>query len=84
MAQFVVRDLEQDIKVRLRRRAQRHGRSLEEEVREILRDALKEEALPKKRISEQLHELFGEIGLERHEKLEELPREEVRPVRFKR
>ena len=42
MAQFIVRNLENDVKVRLKRRAARHGRSMEEEVRHILRDAVKE------------------------------------------
>jgi plasmid stability protein len=40
MAQFVVRNLEQSLKDRLQRRAKRNGRSMEEEVREILRGAL--------------------------------------------
>ena len=30
MAQFVVRDLEEEVKTRLKRRAKRHGRSMEE------------------------------------------------------
>jgi plasmid stability protein len=41
MAQFIVRHLEEDVKTRLKRRAARHGRSMEEEVRHILRDAVK-------------------------------------------
>ena len=41
MAQFVVRNLEEDVKIRLKRRAARHGRSMEDEVRDILRDAVK-------------------------------------------
>ena len=43
MAQFIVRHLEEDVKARLKRRAARHGRSMEEEVRHILRDAVKEQ-----------------------------------------
>jgi len=39
MAQLVVRNLEDAVKTRLRERAARNGRSMEEEVREILRDA---------------------------------------------
>jgi plasmid stability protein len=41
MAQLVVRNLEDEVKAQLRERAARHGRSMEEEVREILRDAVK-------------------------------------------
>ena len=36
MAQLVVRNLPDDIKERLKRRAKRHGRSLEAEVRDVL------------------------------------------------
>ena len=43
MAQLVVRNLEEKVKARLKRRAARHGRSMEEEVRDILRDAVKNE-----------------------------------------
>ena len=43
MAQFIVRHLEENVKARLKRRAARHGRSMEEEVRHILRDAVKEQ-----------------------------------------
>ena len=38
MAQLVVRNLEDDVKARLQERAKRHRRSLEAEVREILRN----------------------------------------------
>lgn len=40
MAQLVVRNLDDDVKVKLRQRARRHGRSTEAEVREILRIAV--------------------------------------------
>jgi plasmid stability protein len=43
MAQILVRNLEDRLKSRLQRRAKRHGHSMEAEVREILRNALKEE-----------------------------------------
>lgn len=36
MAQLVVRNLPDDVKERLKRRAKRHGRSLEAEVRDVL------------------------------------------------
>ena len=39
MAQLVVRNLEDDVKARLQERARRHRRSLEAEVRDILRNA---------------------------------------------
>lgn len=40
MAQFVVRNIEDEVRDRLRSLAKRHGRSMEEEVREILRAAV--------------------------------------------
>jgi len=40
MAQLIVRNLEEKIVSRLRRRAAEHGRSTEAEHREILREAL--------------------------------------------
>ena len=40
MAQLIVRNLDEDIVARLRRRAAEHRRSMEAEHREILRDVL--------------------------------------------
>jgi antitoxin FitA len=44
MAQLVVRKVDDDVKERLRQRAARHGHSMEEEVRTILREAVMEDA----------------------------------------
>ena len=43
MAQLVVPDLDDAVEQQLRRRAARHGRSMDEEVREILHDAVRGE-----------------------------------------
>jgi plasmid stability protein len=43
MAQLIVRNLEEAVKRKLKHRAARNGRSMEEEVRNILRDAVKKE-----------------------------------------
>ena len=64
MAQLVVRNLEAGIKLRLQRRAKRHGRSMEEEVRDILRDAAKEEASPARGLGTEIASLFRNGGLE--------------------
>jgi len=40
MATMTIRNLDDDVKARLRMRAARHGRSMEEEARSILRAAL--------------------------------------------
>lgn len=46
MAQIVVRQLDDELKAALRDRAKAHGRSTEEEVREILRSAVRAEKRP--------------------------------------
>lgn len=43
MAQLIVRNLEDDVKKKLVLRARKHGNSMEEEVRDILRNAVKSE-----------------------------------------
>ena len=42
MAQLLVRNLDDRLKARLQRRARMHGRSMGEEAREILRNALRD------------------------------------------
>ena len=43
MSQLLVRNIPESLKDRLKRRAKKHGRSMEEEVRDILRRAAQEE-----------------------------------------
>lgn len=65
MAQLIVRNLEEQVKAGLTRRARRHGRSTEEEVREILRNAVRDEAAaPAEPMGTRLRALFRDIGLE--------------------
>jgi len=64
VAQLVVRNIEDDVKARLRRRAVRHRRSLEEEVREILRNAAKDEDRIAGGLGSEIAALFGERGLD--------------------
>jgi plasmid stability protein len=47
MASITIRNLDDDIKQRLRMRAAEHGRSMEEEAREILRRVMSETAAPR-------------------------------------
>ena len=63
MAQFVVRQLEEAVKASLKRRAARHGRSMEEEVREILRNAAKEDNRPVAKLGSRIAARFFRIGL---------------------
>ncbi len=63
MAQFIVRDLEEDVKVRLKRRAVQHGRSMEEEVRHILRNAVKEQNHRPPKLGSRIAARFANVGL---------------------
>ena len=58
MAQLVVRNLEDRVKARLQRRAKRNGRSMEEEVRDILRNAANERDAPTVGLGTQIASLF--------------------------
>ena len=64
MAQYIVRNLEEDVKARLKRRAARHGRSMEDEVRDILRDAVKNENRATEGLGTRLARRFAGRGLD--------------------
>ena len=82
MAQLVVRNIESAVKAKLQRRAKRNGRSMEEEVREILRDATKNEGSPRKGLGTEIAELFRGIGLKPGEELPKLPEIHIQPPDF--
>ncbi len=64
MGQLVVRKIEDIVKSRLQRRAQRHGHSMEEEVRDILRNATShDEELSTVGLGTEIASLFSGIGL---------------------
>jgi antitoxin FitA len=62
MAQLVVRNLEDDVKARLQARARRHRRSLEAEVRDILRNASKAEERPSGGLGSDIAARFRGLG----------------------
>lgn len=64
MAQFVVRNLENGVKVRLKRRARRHGRSMEEEVRDILRSAVADEDTASGGLGSEIAAIFSNRGID--------------------
>ena len=82
MAQLVVRNLDDDVKARLQQRARRHGRSTEAEVREILRNAVREDRQASKPLGSRIRARFAEIGLD--DELPELRGEPARPATFER
>lgn len=78
MAQFVVRHLEEEVKARLKRRAERHGRSMEEEIRQILRNAAKQSDKPLPRLGTRIAARFTKTGLT--EDLPELRGQRAQPI----
>jgi plasmid stability protein len=72
MAQILVRDIEDDVKERLQRRAARHGRSMEAEIRDILRDVVKADMEPGGGLGTEIATLFKGVGLKRGEEIPEL------------
>ena len=80
MAQLVVRNIEDQVKERLAQRARRHGRSMEEEVRDILRRAVRDTPdLPKEDFGTRMSALFE--GLDMPE-IEEVRSYEIELVDF--
>ncbi len=61
MASITIRNLDDALKRRLRIRAAEHGRSMEEEVREILRQAVGK-AAPPKDLGRAIHARFAALG----------------------
>ena len=75
MASITFRNLDDDVKTRLRKRAAGHGRWMEEEARSILADAVGREAVPAKGLGTTLFEHFKPFG---GVELELPPREPMR------
>jgi len=63
MAQFVVRNLEDDVTRKLKQRAKRHARSMEDEVRHILRTAVLQGPEPTPRLGTKIAQRFRGAGL---------------------
>ncbi len=63
MAQIVVRDIEDDVKARLKQRATQHGRSMEEEVRQILREAVAKHGQAPVKLGSVAAARFAGVGL---------------------
>jgi plasmid stability protein len=82
MAQLLVRNLDDEVKAKLQRRAKRHGRSMEEEAREILRNATREEGPQRRGLGTEIATLFHGIGLKPGERLPKMPRIRIKPVDF--
>ena len=80
VAQLIVRQLEEDVKLALQRRAKANGRSTEAEVREILRAAVYADDHAPVGLGTAIAARFAGIGLA--EDIPELRGNPVRPITF--
>jgi plasmid stability protein len=80
MAQFTVRNLEDDIHQRLRDMARTNGQSLEEFVREVLRRIALERTASVDRLGTEIAKRFAKIGLK--DSIKELRGRTVVPPSF--
>lgn len=79
VAVMTIRNIDDAIKNRLRLRAAMHGRSMEEEARDILRSALSTEIPRPRNLGQAINERFRALG---GVDLPDLPREAIRAVDF--
>ena len=63
MAQVVVRNIEDDVKARLKQRAIQHGWSMEEELRQILRQAVAPQGQAPVKLGSRIAARFTGVGL---------------------
>ena len=80
MAQILIRQLDEDTKTKLQRLAHQHGRSTEEEAREILRNAVRHVDGPRKGLGSRIAERFAGRGLA--EDIPELRGQNAQPATF--
>jgi len=78
MAQIIVRNLEDSIKTALKQRASRHGWSMEEEIRQILRRAVNEAPATPAGLGSRIAARFADLGLD--EPLPEMHGQTVAPM----
>ena len=82
MAQVVVRNIEDDVKARLKQRAAQHGWSMEEEVHQILRKAVAEPGQPPIKLGSRIAARFSGAGVSGE--LAQLPGQAALPMDFGR
>jgi len=75
MAVMTIRDIDDAIESRLRLQAAMHGRSMEDEARDILRAALSTEIPHPRDLGQAIHDRFGALG---SVDLPDVPREPIR------
>jgi plasmid stability protein len=75
MPSITIRNLDEPLKARLRVQAAVHGRSMEDEARDILRTALNQELTPPANLATAIRARFAPLG---GVELPEVPREPMR------
>ncbi len=75
MASITIRNLDDSLKSRLRIQAAVHGRSMEDEARDILRSALNQEALLPGNLADAIRARFAPLG---GFDMPDIPREPIR------
>ncbi|HWZ61115.1 MAG TPA: hypothetical protein VNW46_19170 [Gemmatimonadaceae bacterium] len=75
MASITIRNLDEPLKTRLRVQAAVHGRSMEDEARDILRTALNNEPVPPVNLAAAIRARFAPLG---GVELPDVPREPIR------
>lgn len=78
MTELLVDEIEDDVLEKLQKRARSHGRSTEEEVREILRDAVKTEERLTEGLGSRLAATFRGVGID--EEIQELRGYPAEPI----
>lgn len=81
MAQLLVRQIDDDVKQRLQEQAAKHGVSMEEEVREILRAAVLKDDGQEFGLGSKIAALFRDVP-GNDEPLPKFPRKPFKPVDF--
>jgi antitoxin FitA len=79
MAQLLVRNLDDEVKAKLQRRARQHGRSTEAEARAILREAVEGGTEPGRGLGSQIAARFAGLGMP---DIEEQRGHPARPAEF--
>lgn len=78
----MIRHLDEDVKTKPQRRARRHGHSAEEGVREILRNAVRNESGSQGPLGSRLAARFAGSGLGLTQDVPELRGEQIHPADF--
>ena len=81
MAQLLIRRVDESVKQKLRQRARLHGVSMEQEMRTILQDAVRDEEVPEYGLGTRIAALFQNIDWG-DEEMQRLPRQPIKPATF--